>query len=131
MLHETKCTPFCGIAGEGFVRGEERSYLMLRVQEDVAFDRYLRAIQAEIQQMLNDLEIQSFMKWPYDVISHTLRIKVSMSHGRIDVECFDVDSRDALPSASLSDAKGIAVRMQLSDLWIGKKEIAKTGIVPT
>lgn len=131
MLREMKCTPFCECAGEGLVRGDERSYLYLKVKEDSPFDKYLRSIQSEIQKALLDMETQAFVRWPYDESTHTLRIKIPMSHGRIDVKCFDADSNDMMPPASMSESNSIAVKMHLSDLWIGEEDIQKTGIMPT
>lgn len=131
MFRETKCTPFCEKAKEGLERGSERSYLYLKVKENSPFDAYLRSVQGEILGILTEEGVQKHVRWPYDTTSLVLRIKIPMSHGRMGVKCFDADSHDALPPASIDECRNIAVKMALSDLWIGEEEITKTGVMPT
>jgi hypothetical protein len=104
MRSETKCPPFCKKYGKGLVRGKARSYLTLVIPEDCEFDKYLRMIQSEMMHMLVEVGIltkhsQPIVKMPYDIDTHILQIKLPMSHGRLNIECFDKETIELVSQA--------------------------------
>lgn len=110
---EIKCTPFVKL--ESFDRGEQRSYLRLAVPRGSDLESYLLDIQHQLYVFLAQAGLDpAIMIMPFDSERMVLRVKLNMQKARFS---HAVD-RTELTSYDMQQGCEVAVKMQLSDIWL-------------